>query len=67
VLLHVEGPRVEGEPLGPEPGDPESGGGEELGHEVANGEHGHLHGDLSDDEWLGSVGEELVEEGQEGA
>lgn len=34
---------------------------------VAEGEHGHLHGDLSDEERLRSVGEELVEEGQEGA
>jgi len=67
VLLHVEGARVEGEAPGPEPGDPEGGGGEERRHEAADGERGDLHGDLTDDKWLGPVGEELVEEGQEGA
>lgn len=67
MFLHVEGTRVEGEPLGPEPGDPEHGGGEDHRHEMAEGEGGHLHGDLRDDERLRPVGEELVEEGEEGA
>jgi len=67
VFLHVEGARVEREVAGPEAGDPKLGRGEKRGHEASDGEGGHLDGDLGDDEGLSAVGEELVEEGEEGA
>lgn len=62
VLLHVKGARVEREAAGAEAGDAEGGRGQRGRQEMADGEGGHLDGDLSDHEWLGAVREELVEE-----
>ena len=67
MLLHVKGTRVERKGSRPETRNPELGGGEDGGQEMANGEGGDLNGDLSNDEGLSPVGEELVEEGEESA
>lgn len=67
MLLHVKRTWVERKRPRPEPGEAELGGGEDRRHEMANGEGGDLNGDLSYDERLSPVGEELVEEGEEGA
>lgn len=68
VLLHVERTRVDRElSSGAQSRDPKLGSGEHGRHEPSDGEGGHLDGDLGDDEWLRSVGEELVEERQERA
>ena len=63
MFLRVKRARIQRELLGPQPGDLELGGGQHRRHEIADGEGGHLNGDLCYDEWLGSVSEELVEEG----
>lgn len=62
VLLHIERPRVQRHLSISEPELP---AGEDGGEEVAGGEGGDLNGDLCDDQWLRTVGEELVEEGHE--
>lgn len=63
MLLYVEGARVEAEAPPPEQSVllvRESGG-----HELPEGEHGNLHEDGGDGEWLSSVDEEGVEEYEE--
>lgn len=65
MLLHVKRARVEGEALGPESGDAERGFGQKRGHEVADRESSDLNCDLSDDDTLRVVSEELVEKGDE--
>lgn len=66
MLLHVEGTRVERECPGPKTGYPELGMGKDRCHEATDGEGGHLDGDLGYNQGFGPIGEELVEEGEEG-
>lgn len=67
MLLHVKRSRVQRKLFRPEPRDPELGLGQHRSQEMADGECGHLNGDLGNDERLSSVSEELVEEGEESA
>ena len=67
VLFYVEGPGVEGEEAIAHARDAELRGGQDAREEMAKREGRDLNGDLSDDERLRAVGEELVQEGHEGA
>lgn len=69
MLLHIKRARVERKLLRPEPGEPYNPfpGGQYGGHETAEGETGDEHRDLTDDERLSAVREELVDEGEENA
>lgn len=67
MLLHVEGPGVEGEEPIAEAREGKLGPREHPREEMADWERGHLDRDLGDDERLGAVSKELVEEGHERA
>ena len=64
VLLHVEGPRVH-RPLSAQRRALRLR--QHPRHEVPDRQRRHLDGDLADDDGLGAVGEELVEEGEQRA
>lgn len=65
MFLRVERPGVERHLA--EAGEAKRRRGEDPLHEPSDGEGGHLYGDHGDDEGLGAVHEEGVEEGEEDA
>lgn len=64
MLLHVEGPRVQGEGPARE-GNLEGRGGQRRRHKFAEGEHHNLGRNRGDVERVLPVAKELVEEGEE--
>uniref|UniRef100_A0A2P2NQ46 Uncharacterized protein n=1 Tax=Rhizophora mucronata TaxID=61149 RepID=A0A2P2NQ46_RHIMU len=59
MLFHIKRPRIQSKAPTK---DLKLCSGQSPGHEPANGQDGNLHEDGRDGEWLGTVGEESVEE-----